>query len=284
MSKAILNLTKGHTEIHYEKIVYPDAQQSIRLTPSNIIGIDTIIIKSRMISFLDVEMIICATKSVREMCPDCKIELYVPYFMGARSDRKFEEGGVNYLKHVICPVINSLEFSKVMVLDPHSDVLEGCLNNFEKINITHFYSWARRELPSNTKNVLVVSPDAGAVKRTYDFAKSCYIDNVITASKVRDVKTGKIIKTEVPTITNESSFESIVIVDDICDGGRTFVELAKEIREQTNIPLYLAVTHGIFSSGFQELSKYFEKIITTNSFAEQPDKHLPSLLRVYSVI
>lgn len=283
MSKAILNLTKGHTEIHYEKIVYPDAQQSIRLKPSDISGIDTITIKSRMISFLDVEMIICATKAVREMYPDCKIELYVPYFMGARSDRKFEEGGVNYLKHVICPVINSLEFSKVMVLDPHSYVLEGCLNNFEKINITHFYSWVRRELLPNTKNVLVVSPDAGAVKRTYDFANFCNINNVITSTKIRDVKTGKIIKTEVPTIINESSLESIVIVDDICDGGRTFVELAKAIREQTNVPLYLVVTHGIFSSGFQELSKYFEKIVTTDSFAKQPDKYLPSLLRVYRV-
>jgi hypothetical protein len=28
--------------------------------------------------------------------------IYVPYFLGARSDRKFTEGGINYLKDVIC--------------------------------------------------------------------------------------------------------------------------------------------------------------------------------------
>jgi ribose-phosphate pyrophosphokinase len=50
-----------------------------------------------------------------------------------------------------------------------------------------------------------------------------------------------------------------VIVDDICDGGRTFLEIAKTIRsKKRNISIfgdkiYLVVTHGIFSAGFDEL-------------------------------
>jgi len=32
--------------------------------------------------------------------------------------------------------------------------------------------------------------------------------------------------------------------------------------------LYLIVTHGIFSAGFDELGKYFEQIYTTNSYKD----------------
>jgi phosphoribosylpyrophosphate synthetase len=64
-----------------------------------------------------------------------KINLYVPYFLGARSDRKFTEGGINYLKDVICPIINSQKFKKsVTILDVHSDVIEACIKNYKKID------------------------------------------------------------------------------------------------------------------------------------------------------
>jgi len=61
-----------------------------------------------------------------------------------------------------------------------------------------------------------------------------------------------------------------VIIDDICDGGRTFVELAKVIKEnQSDAKIYLIVTHGIFSAGFNDLNKFFEKIFTTNSISDR---------------
>ena len=60
-----------------------------------------------------------------------------------------------------------------------------------------------------------------------------------------------------------------VIVDDICDGGRTFTEIAKAIRDQLpNAKIYLIVTHGIFSAGEEPLKEYFEHVYTTNSVKE----------------
>ena len=63
-----------------------------------------------------------------------------------------------------------------------------------------------------------------------------------------------------------------VIIDDICDGGRTFNELAKSIKlQRADAKIYLVVTHGIFSAGFKELTKYFEHIYTTNSHRDVAD-------------
>jgi ribose-phosphate pyrophosphokinase len=113
-----------------------------------------------------------------------------------------------------------------------------------------------------------VSPDAGAYKKIFDVAKKFDINKVITATKVRDLKTGQILHTEVP-LQDLNEDIKYVIVDDICDGGRTFTEIAKAIRTQVpNARIYLVVTHGIFSAGFEELEKYFERIYTTNSYKD----------------
>jgi ribose-phosphate pyrophosphokinase len=220
-------------------------------------------IKSRLNNFKDLELIICANQALRNMGAD-RVHLYVPYFIGARSDRQFQEGGINYLKQVICPIINSQNFASVTVLDPHSDVLEACVNNFIKANNHILVDFALESLNGRSAQTIIVSPDAGALKKIYDVAKHFNITNVVTASKVRDIVSGNIVRIAVPGMSL-SDIEHIIIIDDICDGGRTFIELAKVIKEQTNIPIYLIVTHGIFSAGLDQLTEYIDGIFSTNS-------------------
>ena len=66
-----------------------------------------------------------------------------------------------------------------------------------------------------------------------------------------------------------------IIIDDICDGGRTFIGIAEAIKEQVQNPeIYLLVTHGIFSAGYNQLMNYFDKIYTTNSYHDFPNAGL----------
>jgi ribose-phosphate pyrophosphokinase len=148
-------------------------------------------------------------------------------------------------------------------MDPHSDVLEACLDNFVKIGNFELVEFALDNI--NDKNVTLVSPDAGAFKKIFDVATKFSIENIITATKVRDMKTGNILHTDVPGIDQHNDVK-YVIVDDICDGGRTFIEIAKTIHNvRPTAKIYLVVTHGIFSAGFKSLFEYFEGIYCTNS-------------------
>jgi ribose-phosphate pyrophosphokinase len=199
------------------------------------------------------------------------VDLVVPYFLGARSDRKFTEGTSNYLKTVVCPIINSQNFNQVVVLDPHSDVLEACLNNFIKIDNVQVVAFALEKI--GKENVVLVSPDAGALKKVYHVAESLELEDIVIASKHRDVKTGKITHTEVPGLEKYDENHKFVIVDDICDGGRTFTELAKAIRKHNALSeIYLIVTHGIFSAGMAPLNEAFTGIFTTNSIRPENDE------------
>jgi ribose-phosphate pyrophosphokinase len=121
-------------------------------------------------------------------------------------------------------------------------------------------------------DIVLISPDAGASKKIYDVAKFNNLGNVVTASKVRE--NGQIVKTDIPNLDKYDESYKFIICDDICDGGRTFIELAKAIKEtHPNNELYLVVSHGIFSAGFDELSKYFKRIFTTNSYQEFESEH-----------
>lgn len=278
----ILNLVDQEKSfIKYKISKFPDGQQTIDLVdiiPALFID-KTVQIKSRLNSFKDLEIIICANQVLKNIGVSY-VNLYVPYFSGARSDRKFQEGGVNYLKQVICPIVNSQNFSSVTVIDPHSDVLEACLNNFVKINNFDVVDDALSYLIKDGEEdkVVLVSPDAGAYKKVYDVAKEFRIEKIITAIKVRDLKTGNIIRTEIPVLDQHNDL-TYVIVDDICDGGRTFLELAKVIKEgRPTAKVYLVVTHGIFSAGFNQLRQHIDGIFSTNSVkdfdSESGEDHL----------
>jgi ribose-phosphate pyrophosphokinase len=290
-----LNLvnTNDSLSFKYEISRFPDGQQSLRLIED---GYNTfrslrdsdsahgIIIISRLNTFSDLEIIICATQALKEAGVK-NISLYIPYCIGARSDRKFMEGGINYVKTVIAPIINSQGYEKVTILDPHSDVLEACINNFEKRDNSDLLDFAFRDYflskgfetwsASNFDGVRLVSPDAGALKKVFHCAEQLkYRHEVIIASKHRNIETGKIDYTNVPMSVLDAD-KDVFIIDDICDGGRTFMEIAKAVDEVRKLSSsvkpehygknYLIVTHGIFSAGYAQLGEYFEKIYTTNS-------------------
>lgn len=279
----ILNLSNpADSEIKFEISKFPDGQRQVKIVSTDHWARYTkeyqqVQIRTRLNNFMDVELLICAVASLRELKVQ-EISLYAPCFLGSRSDRKFETGSNNYLKTVICPLINAIGLSEVWVLDPHSDVLEACLNGFQGITNYQLVEFALNDIASQDGFVLM-SPDAGALKKIYKVAEHIkYNGEIITCAKSRGID-GKITKTEVPhfDITKD-----VVLIDDICDGGRTFIEIAKVIKlrhEQYNREekpemspahgkLYLVITHGIFSKGFDELHEYFDSIYCTNSYKD----------------
>ena len=154
------------SDIKYQIQKFPDGQQNV-VIDNSITFYDTSIgfkkygnyhkineypvkIKSRLNNFLDLELIVCTVASLRELGVE-EIHLYTPYIMGARSDRKFEEGGNNYLKDVICPAINALRCKTVTCIDPHSYSLECCIKNFKSIDNSQLVKFALNQIYNENK-------------------------------------------------------------------------------------------------------------------------------------
>lgn len=187
--------------------------------------------------------------------PSAKKYLDLPYFPYARQDRRTGKYEPHSMR-VIGKFINSLEFDGVTVVDPHSDVVEAIVNNLTIIPQEKLF----HSIVKISSETIILAPDAGSLKKIYKCA-ALYGNKVVCANKIRDTASGKIVGVDVPN-WNEIHDQEVIIIDDIIDGGRSFIEISKFLEGVGCFPrrLNLYATHGIFSNGKSELNLYFDRI------------------------
>lgn len=195
------------------------------------------------------------------------VELDMPYIPNARMDRVKHPEDVFTLKY-FCEFINSLGFTKVTVLDPHSGVSEALLNNLvvdtEKLHGSLVLTMRKCD-PD-----YVFFPDEGAAKRYSESADRPYF----FANKKREWQTGKITGLELCMngVPNPLCGKSVLIIDDICSKGGTFFHAAKALKAAGAGDIYLYVTHCENSIHDGELinSGLLKRIYTTPSILTKP--------------
>jgi ribose-phosphate pyrophosphokinase len=189
---------------------------------------------------------------------DVKIEVIIRYFPYQQADRDFGVGECFSLK-TVTKILNTLEVKKFFVFDSHSDVAPALLNKCVRIDNKRFIEFVVNNI--GRKNLKLLSPDAGSFKKVFKLSENLGFIPVVSASKYRDEQTRDIV-TVIPPVKDCD----LLLVDDICLGGKTFINIAEQLRKNGfNGKLYLAISHGIFSNGYDELEKHFEMIFTTNS-------------------
>ena len=180
--------------------------------------------------------------------------LILPYLPGARQDRINPTGDILFTSRFVADLINAQGFDKVVSVDPHSPTMPSMIENFVEYPLENV---AMDLWPGYTG---IIAPDEGARGRAHRVSlimgKPVYY-----GSKVRDVSNGRLTGFDVEPLPKGGHF---LVVDDICDGGGTFVGLGEKIREQ-GAYADLFVTHGIFSKGLDDLAKYYKTIYTTDS-------------------
>ena len=115
----------------------------------------------------------------------------------------------------------------------------------------------------------IVFPDKGAAKRynTADYP------NVIICDKVRDFATGEVqtitAHIEKQTFTPEKD-APIIIIDDLCSYGGTFVGVIKAIESDLGIKSennWLIVSHAEEAMMLADIPKTFQNVFSTDSIA-----------------
>lgn len=181
----------------------------------------------------------------------------IPYVPFSRQDRVNESGECFSLKF-FADLINRIGAERVVVMDPHSDVTPALIKNCVVIPQHEIFT----PMLKDKKDFWLISPDGGALKKIYKLAEKVDCFGVIECSKNRDVKTGEITGTKVYTDGRPVAGKDCYIVDDICDGGRTFIEIAKELKKLSSGKVVLMVTHGFFTQGLEVFDGLIDEIYT----------------------
>jgi ribose-phosphate pyrophosphokinase len=162
------------------------------------------------------------------------INLHCSFLPYGRQDKRISDT-TTFALQVFEDVLKNLNLSRITAIDTHS-------NSTLVESIYPIKDW--ESIIRANKYDLIIFPDKGAQSKY-----SSILDTIVPTTffnKIRDPLTGDItgISPENADFLKKSS--SILVIDDICDGGRTFIELIKQIPNKT---VDLFVSHGIFSKG-----------------------------------
>lgn len=260
-SDTAFDATNGHAHPDLQFFAFPGGERHVRLPASVGTSADRIwTLTAHLYSVDGVMDLLLTTDALRRAARhDAEIHLVMPYVPYARQDRVALPGEPLSVA-VFCKLVNSLNFASVTIADPHSDVTPALLDRVRIVPAAHYVQTLLNGTLAHLPEVALVAPDVGARKRVELVGKAVKAP-VAYATKTRDPVTGKLSGAE---ISGELPDLPLLIVDDICDGGGTFIALAEVLRMNTAQPLFLYLTHGLFTKGLQPLQPWFDGVFTAH--------------------
>lgn len=194
--------------------------------------------------------LICIVKHLRsKMYNNVDFNLTMPYVVNGRLDRTHSDNEVFTLKY-FTEIINSLNFNKVVIVDPHSIVSEALIDNVCVLRPSNIISNVIDKmlcLNDFEREVVIYFPDDGAYKRYKDLP--CFKDlKCVYGKKERDWNTGEILGIEIYDkngckLTNELENCDVLMVDDIISYGGTLAYSADKLKAMGAAHISAYATH-----------------------------------------
>ena len=218
---------------------------------------------------IDIAILSIISRFLRDEHPQSFNRLIMRYIPYERMDRKIT-GYIFSLKY-FCQMINELHFDEVYVMNAHSSVSTALLDRVIEMDISqNIYDIV---IPESTDCIFY--PDNGAKKRyseLFTANKGSYINQKLSAlpyffgDKKRDLDTGHILYynlVDAPDLTDKN----VLIVDDLCSMGFTFLMAAKSLKEAgaKTVSLYVSHCENSIFKGELLTTDWVDKIYTTHS-------------------
>ena len=188
------------------------------------------------------------------------ITAVVPYYGYARQDRKVAPRTPISAK-LVADLLQAAGVTRMVALDLHAGQIQGYFDvpfdNLYGLNVI-----TRQVEAQVSKDVVVVSPDAGGVMRARAFAKRIHANLAII-----DKRRPKPNESAVMNIIGEVRGCDCVIVDDMVDTAGTLTRSALALKEAGANRVIAAATHGVLSGPAMERleSSTLEKLIVTDT-------------------
>ncbi len=169
-----------------------------------------------------------------------RITAVMPYYGYARQDRKAKSRDPITAK-LVANLLTTAGADRVITMDLHSPQIQGFfdipLDHLTGMNIITDY-FARLHLD----DMVVVSPDAGSVKRTRKLARALGCPFAIL-----DKERPRPNQAEILNVIGEVKGKNCIMVDDMIDTAGTICGGANAVIKMGAKSVHAACTHGVFS-------------------------------------
>jgi ribose-phosphate pyrophosphokinase len=221
------------------------------------------------------------------------VNIIMPYYPYSRQDKKDESRSPITAK-LVANLLEKSGIDRLVVMDLHSSQIQG----FFDIPVDNIYSvgivldYFNKNIFNNfteeekEDKFIVISPDAGAAKRTLKFAKCMGLDTAIMHKQRNYKKKNTIEKTIVVSDKDSLLNKTAIICDDICDTGGTLIKAVETLINNGISNVIVVITHGILSGpAIERINKcqHITKMIVTNSINQNNNLRLSSKIEVIPI-
>ena len=203
-----------------------------------------------------------------------RVHAVIPYYSYGRSDKK-DAPRISITGRLIADLLATSGATHVITMSLHSPQVHGFFS-IPTDDLTAKSILARHFRGRDLTNTVVVSPDIGHARRASEFAVS--LGNLpVAAGNKRRLPDEQV---QIEIIGDIRGCQRAIIVDDEIATGASVLQTAKHLREAGIKEIYVACTHGVFTSGsVKRLGAIPEikEIVTTDTLPIPPEKRLPNM-------
>jgi ribose-phosphate pyrophosphokinase len=248
-----LKMPLGEIYLH----TFPSQEKYVQFK-ENIRGEDVFLIQSLSNPTNDnlMELLVMSDAARRASCG--KITIVCPWMAYSRCERK-DKSRVPISSKLVLDMIESAGVDRIISVDLHSPSVQGFTNK----PFDNLYAMPLLIKNLNKKNMVVIAPDAGAVKRNEALAR-IYNAEFAFIAKRRVNDTDVITKGFVGDVNGKVA----VICDDLAESCGTIIEASKICKSNGASEVWALISHPMFTEiGIQRIKQdtNLNGVITTNS-------------------
>ena len=211
-----------------------------------------------------------------------RINVIMPFLYESRQHKRTKRESLDCA--LALQELVSMGVDNILTFDAHDPRVQNAipLKSFESIQPTYQFTKALLknypDLDVDSKSMMIISPDEGAMGRAIYFANMLGLD-VGMFYKRRDYT--KVVNGRNPILAHEflgSNVEGkdLIIIDDMISSGESVQEVARELKSRKARRVFICATFGLFTNGLATFDEYYEKglidgILTTNVIYQSPE-------------
>jgi len=216
-----------------------------------------------------------------------RVTAVMPYLAYARKDRRSKpRDPVN--SRYLAQLFEAIGTDRVLTLDVHN--LAAYQNAFRipaehlearQLFAAHFAALFGAEF--GAEELVVVSPDAGGVKRAEAFRQTLgrLVNRPVGAAFVEKYRSGGVVSGE--AVVGEVAGKTAIIIDDLISSGTTLARAAAACKARGAKRVFAAATHGVFAAEAERAlaDPALDRVVVTDSISPL---RLPAQLLQHKVI
>lgn len=202
-----------------------------------------------------------------------ELTVVLPYYPYARSDKK-DQPRVPIGSAAIANILNIFDINNIISLDLHSGQSQGLIkkgfHNLYIIGVMCRYIKSR--IITEKTDFVLVSPDAGSIKRIEAYSKKLQMNYVILHKQRDYSKPGTVMNSTIIGDPEIYQGKTGIIIDDMADTMGTVVAATNVLKQNGLKDVIVIVTHGVLSGpAIDRINNcdFIKKMIVTNSLPQK---------------